>query len=497
MNLKKNAIQGVKWTTIGKIGRSVFQLLQISILARFLPKEAFGLVAMALFLVQFSNIFVDMGMTSAILHRQNATRKEYSSIYWLNILIAIIFYLFLIVLSPFASSFYEEPELQMLIPILGVNLLIIATGRQHRTIMQKDFEFRAIAIIELISYFSGLVFAVLFAINNFNLYSLVYSTLISSLISNALFLYYNLSKNPISIYFRFTDIKPFFRVGGYTMGSSFLDFFSREIDVLIIGKTLGSESLGLYSLAKQVVLKFYSIINPIVTNVLSPVLSSLQKEKERMKHYYLKVVRLLFAINAPFYIVMVVASKEILLLFYGKDYESGYLVLSFLAVAYAIGSISNPVSSLHVATGRTDLGFKWTVFRILITPVVILISSNFGINSVAFSLAVLYLLMTIPLWYIQIKPMAQIKLKEYLSQFIKPLLLLILISIGFITLESLWLLPFGSFLNASIKIVTSLTLFIVLLWLFDRKGILEIAAPVLLELKKRNESYKNIISRRL
>ena len=93
--------------------------------------------------------------------------------------------------------------------------------------------------------------------------------------------------------------------------------------------------------------------------------------------------------------------------------------------------------------------------------------------------------------------MAQIKLKEYLSQFIKPLLLLILISIGFITLESLWLLPFGSFLNASIKIVTSLTLFIVLLWLFDRKGILEIAAPVLLELKKRNESYKNIISRRL
>ena len=95
MNLKKNAIQGVKWTTIGKIGRSVFQLLQISILARFLPKEAFGLVAMALFLVQFSNIFVDMGMTSAILHRQNATRKEYSSIYWLNILIAIIFYLFL------------------------------------------------------------------------------------------------------------------------------------------------------------------------------------------------------------------------------------------------------------------------------------------------------------------------------------------------------------------------------------------------------------------
>lgn len=62
MSLRKTAISGVKWTTVGTIGRSLFQLLQVSILTRFLPKEAFGLVAMALFVVQFSNIFVDMGM---------------------------------------------------------------------------------------------------------------------------------------------------------------------------------------------------------------------------------------------------------------------------------------------------------------------------------------------------------------------------------------------------------------------------------------------------
>ena len=91
MNLREKAVSGVKWTTISILSRALFQLLQVSILTRFLAAEAFGLVAMALFVVQFSNIFVDMGLNSAILHHQFATKNEYSSIYWLNIIICHYF----------------------------------------------------------------------------------------------------------------------------------------------------------------------------------------------------------------------------------------------------------------------------------------------------------------------------------------------------------------------------------------------------------------------
>lgn len=92
MDLKKVAVSGVKWTSVEKIGKAVFQLLQIAILTRFLPTEAFGLVAMALVVIGFTNIFVDMGLTSAILYKQDANQKEYSSIYWLNLAISISLY---------------------------------------------------------------------------------------------------------------------------------------------------------------------------------------------------------------------------------------------------------------------------------------------------------------------------------------------------------------------------------------------------------------------
>ncbi len=473
MNLRKTAVSGIKWTTVGTFGRALFQLLQISILTRFLPKEAFGLVAMALFVVQFSNIFVDMGMTSAILHRQNATRNEYSSIYWLNIFISLFLYGFLLFGAPIIARFYDEPELRLLVPILGANLLLLASGRQHRTIMQKQFQFKAIAITELISFSLGLIAAILLAINDFGVYSLVYSTLLASLISNSLFLIQNLQLNPIRFHFRLKETKPFLKIGGFTMGSTLLDFFSRETDILIIGKMLGAESLGVYSLAKQIVLKLFSIINPVVVTVLSPLLSSIQKEKARLKSSFLKIIKYLAYINFPLYVLIIAASTEILHVVYGPGYAGSFPVLSFLAFAYCLAALSNPVGSLQIATGRTDLGFKWTILRAIVTPPVIFAGALINIEAVAAFYALLSLFFIIPLWFIQLKPMANISLKEYLSQFSKPLIFFLAATLAIYLIGDKIEITNNIILNAIIKVSITLLAFFIFILSFDKKAFLE------------------------
>lgn len=485
MSLRKSAISGVKWTTVGVIGRALFQLIQISILTRFLPKEAFGLVAMALFVVNFSNIFADMGMTSAILHRQEATKKEYSSIYWLNIFISLLLYTILYLSASWVAIFYNEPELKLLIPIISISLLLMAIGRQHRTIMQKQFQFKAIAIIEIIAILFGLLTATILAIKNFGVYSLVYSTLTTAFISNSLFLVLNFRLNPITMRFRLSEAKPFLKVGGFTMGSSMLDFFSRDIDVLIIGKMLGADNLGIYTLAKQIVMRLYSMVNPIVINVLNPIFSSIQKEKNRLKHYYLKVVYFLSSINFPLYLLLIVLSKEILIIIYGTEYSSGYLVLSFLALSFVTYTINSPVGTLQVATGRTDIGFKWTIYRLIVTPITILIAAQISIEAVAGALAILSILLALPLWYVQLRPMASIKLNEYLNQFIKPFVFLVLISVGFLITFSFYSLPFNIVVASVIKGGIALSLFFVLLWVFDKPRLIQYYKIVLKQLKSK------------
>lgn len=474
MSFRKIAVSGVKWTTLGTFGGALFQILQISILTRFLPKEAFGLVAMALFVVNLSNIFVDMGMSSAILHHQNATRNEYSSIYWLNIIVSLFLYILLCILTPLIATFYNEGELNKLVPILGINLLLIAAGRQHRTILQKQFKFRTIALTESFSYFFGLLSAVILAINNYGVYSLAYSTLFSSFISNSAFLILNLRKNPVSLRFRYKETLSFIKIGGFTMGSTFLDFFSREIDILIIGKMLGAESLGIYSLAKQIVLKLYAIVNPIITNVLNPLLSSIQKEKEKIRQYYLKIVSLLAIINFPIYLLIVILSKEILFILYGSDYITGYRILAFFAIAYSVNTISNPVGSLQIATGRTDIGFKWTIIRVLITPLFIFLASFYSIEVTAAAIALLSVILIIPMWWLQLKPMSNIKLKEYLLQFYRPFLFFLLIASVYLVFMNSFNLRFNLFINSAIKGSLCMLLFFGLLWITDNQKVIEL-----------------------
>jgi O-antigen/teichoic acid export membrane protein len=470
MNFKKTAISSVKWSSVDKFGKAAFQLIQIAILTRFLPKEAFGLVAIALVVIEFTNIFVDMGISAAILYKQDSNQKEYSSLYWLNIFISVCIYGVILLLTPLVANFYQQPELIDIIPLLGLNVVFLALGKQHHAILQKQFRFRPIALIGLCSYSIGLVVAIVLVYNNFGVYSLVYSTIVSVAISNLLFLITNFTENPILLHFNFNETKPYLRVGGYQTGGKILDYISKEADIFIIGKVLGTETLGLYTLTKQIVLKVYSIISPITYNVLSPLLSSIQNEKEKLKKYYLQTINLLTFVNVPAYLMIIAGSREILYLLYGSDYVEGYIVLSALSAFFFISSISNPVGSLQIATGRTDLGFYWTIIRVIISPLFIFIGALYSLEGVAVAILFLGILLVIPLWYVQIRPMSDISLTEYLQKFYRPFLTFFLIGLGMVFTQNFLLTEFPLF-NLILKLVLSTLVLVIILLIVDNSSI--------------------------
>ena len=478
-SLRSKTISGVKWTGINTAGISLFQILQVAVLARFLAKEDFGLVAMTMVVVTFTVVFVEMGLYAAIFHCQDATRKESSSIFWLNILNAILLYVLLIVAAPFVARFYEEPELQRLIPLLGSNLMLLALGGQQRITMQKEFRFKALAIIELSAYFTGFVVSAIAAVRGWGAYSLVVGTLTTSLIANICYFILNQRVNPLMWHFRPADTKRFVRIGAYNLGNNVLDFFSRETDILIIGKLLGSETLGLYSLAKQVVVKIYTMINPLIMTILNPLLSSVQQETARLRSLLLQAVQINASVYISIYLFVVLLSSEVLTILFGASYSSGYIVLSFLAVSYVSQAIGNPAMSLQIATGRTDIGFRWTLMRVLVTPLVILLAAGGGINMVAMALALLSAMLIIPHWRMQIRAMAGIKLSEYLSRFARTFAVFVAITATWMLLAHLIPTETGLVAGLIIKTTVGLAIYITALWLFDRQSVLKLKNIIL------------------
>ena len=123
MQFGKSILKGVKWTSVSTVGVALASLVRISILTRFLNKEDFGLMAIVVFVLGVLNLFTDMGLTSAIFHKQNISRKEYASLYWVNLFFGISLYGFIFLLSPYIASFYNEPQLTELILLMAISIV--------------------------------------------------------------------------------------------------------------------------------------------------------------------------------------------------------------------------------------------------------------------------------------------------------------------------------------------------------------------------------------
>ena len=413
MSLKNDVVKGVKWSTISTVVIALVAVIKISILARLLDKSDFGLMALVTFVMGFMNLFNDMGLTSAIIHIQNISKKEYASLFWFNLMMSGIMYTVLLLVVPFISSFYNEPALKILIPLLGLNLFISALGKMFKTIEQKELKFKSVALFDIIAAFSSLILAIFLALKNYGVYALVYSALLQYSLMNLLYLILGLNKYGLLCHCKYKDTKPFLKIGVYQVGGQIINYFNRDLDILIIAKFFNSELLGGYSLAKQLVLRPMQVINPIITKVASPTLAKYQNDIIMLKKNFLKLISIVSSINIPIYLSLIITAPWIIRIFYGEGFEDIIILVRILSVYLLIRSISSTVGSLIVATGKTKLEFRWNLITLLVSPVCILFGSNFGLIGASCGILCSIFILYIPAWWFLIYPIIKCSLIEY------------------------------------------------------------------------------------
>lgn len=399
MSTKKKAIAAVKWTTLANMVTAISAILKMSILARFLDKDDFGLMAIITFVLGLMTLFMNMGLSSAILHKQDITREQYSSLYWINFTFSIVLFLVLVLVTPLISTFYEEPELNELIPIMGTALIFSAIGRQFKTIEEKELNFKYVGINEIVTSVVTLIFAVILAVAGYGVYALVLGALAKFVLSNIWYFLAGIRKNSIRFYFNYAEIEHFVSIGLYQVGGQVTNYATRNLDILLLGKLFGTETLGAYNLAKQLVFRPAMIINPILTRVAAPMLAKFQSEIEKLRSNYLYLIKLVASINFPIYLIILIFAPWVVILFYGRGYEDIVILVRILSVYMMVRAVGNPIGSLLIATGRTDLDFGWSIFSLIVMSISIYIGSQFSIVMVTIFMTVTMILLFVPQWW--------------------------------------------------------------------------------------------------
>ena len=426
MNLKDEAINGVKWTTVSSVIVAVLQLVQLALLARFLDPSAFGLMAIVMVVIGFSQVFLDMGISNAIIHHQKITKDQLSTLYWVNILAGFILFVIISIVAPYIADFYKEVELSKLIRLVGFSFLIQPFGQQFMVLWQKEMRFSEIAKIDVVNKSIALIVSVYFAYYGYGVYALVYGTLAGMVSQTIQFMYKGLQEYKPDFVFKIRDIKEFLSFGAFQMGEKTINYFNRELDTLLIGKLLGSEALGIYTISKQLIMRPAQIINPIITKVAFPLMAKVQKDTLRLKNIYLKIVRYISSVNFSIYMLIFIFANDIVLILFGEAWLGAVDIVQVLSIFGALRSTGNPVGSLVLAKGKANWGLYWNLGLLFYLPLVVYFASYWGLVGISYGLVFVMLSLVIPHWYFLVRPLCEAKFIEYHKQILIPLIITII-----------------------------------------------------------------------
>lgn len=417
---KNSIIRGLGWTTISTITNGLVQILRLSILSRFLSKEDFGIVAILTLILGLTQVFSDMGFSAAIMSQKKIEKSNFLSLYWLQFLVFTFMMLSISLCSPFIANYYNSPILTKLVPIMMSELFFVSLGKLYDTVLQKNMEFRTIAIRNIVTASLSLFIAIILAILGYGVYSLVVSTVSQTAMVNIWNLkagqnHYKLSIQKID----FKQAKELMKVGYYQMGTQIVDYFASKLDIIVISSTLGVGALGVYNLSKELILKFVIIINAISNRVMLPVFTNYQDDIEELKRIFVLCLKKMVLFNAPIVGFVILFCNYIVKIFYGNAFLEAIPIVQILAIWSLFVVIGQPNSLLAIATKKTNISFWYTVVRLVIMYIMLTLFGRFSLFASAITVTLIYVIMFFVNWFMLVRKCISLSLIEYLLVFKK------------------------------------------------------------------------------
>jgi exopolysaccharide (amylovoran) exporter len=360
------------WLFGGTCFAAVLQVVQLGVLARKLETHELGILAIINAILAVAMVLQDMGMSSYIVHRQNITRKEQSTIYWVNVLLSLLTGLLLIAIAWPIAHFYHIPQLTGLIMLTSINFLILGSLSQYQAHFIKAKRMVLLAKIEMVTK----LFAFLFTVGLIYYTTLNVSAVILGLFANAAM------RVACMIWFGEKSWRPTFefdkptffsslKYGVYQLGSQTINQLRTQADSLIVGKVMGADMLGVYSLAKELVLQPLKLVTPVINRLALPRFAEKQHDPEQLKKLFLKGTLAIMLFSSLIYLGIGILSPVIVRVLYGSSHEAVAHLIPLMLLFGMLRPMGGLTGSISQANGRTNVEFYWNIVASLIVVAVL------------------------------------------------------------------------------------------------------------------------------
>lgn len=390
-DLKGRTVRGGVTTLAAQAVGLVLNVLSIVILARILSPADFGLVAMVTALIGIAAMFKDSGLSAATIQRSTVNHDQISNLFWTNVALSVGLGLCIAAAAPAIVWLYNEPRLLPITLAVAAVFVIDGSALQHQALLRRQMRFGALALIQVASNLLALIAAVAAALGGAGYWALVIQVAVRQVAST--FLAWTLSGWVPSRPRQAAGTRSMLGFGGYLTGFSFVNYFARNVDDVLIGRVWGGSELGFYAKAYQILTLPLQQINGPIAAVATPALSRLQEKPEEFRDFFRQVLGVIAALTLPLVGWMILCRRELVLLLLGAQWEAAIGIFGWLAISAFAQPIGNISGVLYVALGRAKRMFKWGLMSSAWLVAAFFVGIPYGAVGVACAYSVAVLMM--------------------------------------------------------------------------------------------------------
>ncbi len=415
-------LSGLRWTIIATGINFIIGLLQTALLARLLEKTEFAWIAIAAVFINIGTQIQNTGINTALIQRPENTHAQLSSLYWLNQMIGVVLLLLGFTFAWLIGNWYQSTSLTNIFVLYSFIFIVNGLGVQYKAILQKNFRFQEMAVIETIATLGGFIVALWLAWQGWGAASLIISYLVRSIIETIGSLYIGKRIFMPTWYFQWKDVKIYGNFSAILTLERLVTHFVSQLDILLISKWLGMEAAGVYDVFKRVLMRPSVLLNISMERVLLPVLSKLQYNKEQLGKTYFNLLNLSLSIHLPIYLLAIILAPWLVEWYFGVSWNIYTPVFQWMCGLVLVFALFNPVESLLLAIGRIQIQlFLYLIMAPLLT-IFIYVSSQYGLAKTIAFIIVIQLIIAVIAYLLILK---KYSFAESIGIATKPFLLLI------------------------------------------------------------------------
>lgn len=349
----RKVISGLFWVYLENISVQLVNFVISIILARLLEPSHYGTVALLMVFISLANVFVTSSISSALIQKKDADELDYSTMFWFNLMVALVLYGILFFSAPAIGRYYNNDELSLVLRILALSIPLSAFNCIQQAYVSSHMVFKK----SFISHSGGVllsgVVGVILAYCGYGVWALVAQRILQ-VAFNTILLKLVIKWTPQRM-FSINRLKPLFSFGWKMMATGFMFTGYHELRSLIIGKRYSAADLGYYDRGYSFPKLVASNVDSSITRVLFPALSNEQNDKQRLAEKTRRAGKTSAYIMTPILWGMAIVAHPLVLLLLGEKWLPCVPYLQIMCLVWWLQPTQTCSAQAIKAIGRSDL----------------------------------------------------------------------------------------------------------------------------------------------